>query len=61
MITHEKLVKAHNDTVAEIDNLLSAGSILAETGEVARVSSDKLLAQFMEDLRNIRSIISAGL
>lgn len=61
MITHEKLVKAHNDTVAEIDNLLSAGSILAETGEVTRVSSDKLLAQFMEDLRNIRSIISAGL
>ena len=61
MTAHEKLVKAHNHTVAEIDNLLSAGSILAETGEVARVSSDKLLAQFMEDLRNIRSIISSGL
>jgi hypothetical protein len=61
MTAHEKLVKAHNDTVAEIDNLLSAGSILAETGEVARVSSDKLLAQFMKDLRNIRSIVTAGL
>lgn len=61
MTAHEKLVKAHNDTVTEIDNLLSAGTILAETGEVARVSSDKLLAQFMEDLRRVRSIASAGL